>query len=34
MTVTDDGGKEHALWFNTDTDMQVMENALKEGSKK
>jgi hypothetical protein len=29
MTVTDGSGKEQTLWFNTDTDMQIMDNALK-----
>jgi hypothetical protein len=29
MTVTDDAGKESKLWFNTDTDMQKMDDALK-----
>jgi hypothetical protein len=28
MTVVDDKGTEHELWFNTDTDMQIMDAAL------
>ena len=34
MTVSDDDGKEHELWFNTDTDMQMMEDALGGGKNK
>jgi hypothetical protein len=33
MTVTDDSGKETTLWFNTDTDMQMMADEI-DGSKK
>jgi hypothetical protein len=29
MTCVDDSGKEETVWFNTDTDMQIMEAALK-----
>jgi len=28
MTVVDDKGTELTLWFNTDTDMQIMDAAL------
>jgi hypothetical protein len=28
MTVADDKGVEHVLWFNTDTDMQIMAAAM------
>jgi len=34
MTVTDDSGKESTLWFNTDTDMQIMSDAIKSSEKK
>ena len=34
MTVVDDDGKEHQLWFNTDTDMQIMARALEVPTKK
>ena len=34
MTVTDDAGKESTLWFNTDTDIEMMDNALKASSHK
>ena len=34
MTVTDDSGKESTLWFNTDTAIEIMDNALKAGSRK
>lgn len=34
MTVTDDSGKESTLWFNTDTAIEIMDNALKAGSHK
>ena len=28
MTVVDDKGAEQVLWFNTDTDMQIMDAAM------
>ena len=34
MTVMDNSGKESTLWFNTDTDMEISNNALKAGSGK
>jgi hypothetical protein len=34
MTVADDSGKESTLWFNTDTDIEIFNNALKTGSGK
>lgn len=33
MTVTDSSGKESTLWFNTDTAMEIMDDALKAGKK-
>ena len=34
MTVTDDSGKESTLWFNTDTAIEIMDEALKVGAGK
>jgi hypothetical protein len=33
MTVVDDKGAEHVLWFNTDTDIQIMDAALSQKKK-
>jgi hypothetical protein len=33
MTVVDDKGGEHVLWFNTDTDIQIMDAALNQKKK-
>jgi Domain of unknown function (DUF4919) len=34
MTITDEKGAEQTVWFNTDTDMQIMDAALNPKSKK